>query len=59
MESWMKTNDVPEVWVCADNQGAVDFYRGCGFEAGEPEPVYMTRDIEIPAKKLVSTLLSI
>jgi ribosomal protein S18 acetylase RimI-like enzyme len=45
MEGWMQTNDVSEVWVYADNQVAVDFYRGCGFASEEPQPLYMTRAI--------------
>ena len=59
MEGWMKTNDVSVVWVCADNEVAVDFYRGCGFGSEEPQPVYMTRELEIPPKKMISTLLSV
>jgi GNAT superfamily N-acetyltransferase len=59
MEGWMKTNDVSVVWVCADNEVAVDFYRGCGFASEEPQPVYMTRELEIPPKKMISTLLSV
>jgi GNAT superfamily N-acetyltransferase len=59
MESWMKTNEVSLVWVCADNEVAVDFYRGCGFGSEEPQPVYMTREVDIRPKKLVSTLLSV
>ena len=59
MEGWMKTNQVHEVWVCADHEIAVDFYRGCGFVAEEPAPVYMTRAIEMPPKRTVSTLLSV
>src|SRR5262252_5004825 len=42
MEEWMRTNHVPEVWVCADNPIAVGFYRGCGFKAPVDQPVYMT-----------------
>jgi len=59
MEGWMKTNDVSVVWVCADNEIAVDFYRDCGFGAEEPQPVYMTRELELSPKKLSSTLLSV
>ena len=59
MEGWMKTNDVSVVWVCADNEIAVDFYRASGFSAEEPQPVYMTRELELPPKKLISTLLSV
>jgi ribosomal protein S18 acetylase RimI-like enzyme len=45
MEDWMRANGVDEVWVLADNQIAVDFYRGCGFAAEEAQPVYMTREL--------------
>lgn len=43
MEEWMRANEIGEVWVCADNQVAVDFYRGCGFSADEAQPIYLTR----------------
>lgn len=43
MEAWMLSNDVGEVWVCADNPAAVEFYRGFGFDAPVGQPVYMTR----------------
>jgi len=43
MERWMMQNDVGEVWVCADNPAAVQFYRGFGFDAPGDQPVYMTR----------------
>lgn len=43
MEAWMLSNDVGEVWVCADNPAAVEFYRGFGFDAPRDQPVYMTR----------------
>jgi ribosomal protein S18 acetylase RimI-like enzyme len=33
--SWMADNEVEEVWVGADNPGAIDFYRACGFETDE------------------------
>ncbi len=42
MEGWMRTNGVGEVWVCADNPAAVEFYRACDFEIGEEQPTYMT-----------------
>ena len=59
MESWMKQNGVSEVWVCADNEAAVDFYRGCGFASEEPQPVYMTREVESPPQRTAATLLSV
>jgi ribosomal protein S18 acetylase RimI-like enzyme len=58
MESWMQQNDVREVWVCADNGGAVDFYRGCGFSTEGEQPVYMTREVGPGPKKPTTTLLS-
>lgn len=33
--SWMADNDVEEVWVGADNPGAIEFYRACGFATDE------------------------
>lgn len=59
MARWMQSNDLSVVWVCADNQGAVDFYRGCGFASEEPQPVYMTRTVERGAKSAAGTLLSL
>src|SRR6476620_8597478 len=35
MEGWMRTNGVCEVWVCADNQAAVNFYRARTFTVAE------------------------
>ncbi|HEY0467231.1 MAG TPA: GNAT family N-acetyltransferase [Polyangiaceae bacterium] len=59
MAHWMQKNDVSEVWVCADNRVAVDFYRGCGFASDEPQPVYLTRTIEpAPKNPALTTLLS-
>ncbi len=45
MEQWMEANSVSEVWVLADNAGAVDFYRACGFSTDSSMAVYMTREI--------------
>lgn len=42
MEEWMRVHGVAEVWVLADNPGAVAFYRACGFVANDDQPVYMT-----------------
>jgi hypothetical protein len=39
-----RLNGVGEVWVLAD-PAAVEFYRACGFDAEEPQPVYMTREV--------------
>jgi ribosomal protein S18 acetylase RimI-like enzyme len=45
MEDWMQANGVGLVWVVADNQAAVEFYRARGFAAEEPEAVYLARRI--------------
>ena len=45
MEGWMRTNGVGEVWVCADNQAAVSFYRAREFASVDEQPVYMTRRV--------------
>ena len=45
MEGWMRTNGVCEVWVFADNQAAVNFYRAREFTLAESQPVYMTRRV--------------
>jgi ribosomal protein S18 acetylase RimI-like enzyme len=45
MEGWMRTNGVCEVWVFADNQAAINFYRARDFAASESQPVYMTRRV--------------
>jgi ribosomal protein S18 acetylase RimI-like enzyme len=45
MEGWMRTNGVCEVWVFADNQAAVNFYRARDFAVAEDQPVYMTRRV--------------
>lgn len=42
MDRWMVDHHVRDVWVLADNPGAVDFYRACGFTAAEDQPVYLT-----------------
>jgi len=44
METWMRENGVSQVWVLSD-PAAVEFYRACGFDAEEPQPVYMTREV--------------
>jgi ribosomal protein S18 acetylase RimI-like enzyme len=46
METWMQENTVAVVWVLADNQEAVEFYRSSGFEAEDPQPTYMLRELE-------------
>lgn len=47
METWMRENNVAVVWVLADNQEAVEFYRSSGFEAENPQPTYMLRELEL------------
>jgi ribosomal protein S18 acetylase RimI-like enzyme len=59
MARWMQSNEISEVWVCADNRIAVDFYRGCGFTNEEPQPVYMTRTVEPTTKSAARTLMSL
>lgn len=45
MTAWMNDHDVDEVWVLADNPGAVAFYAACGFGKHAPDAaVYMTRE---------------
>jgi ribosomal protein S18 acetylase RimI-like enzyme len=41
MDEWMKANSIEQVWVLADNPGAVAFYRACGFSV--EDATYMTR----------------
>lgn len=44
MNEWMAAHDVVEVWLLADNPGAVAFYRACGFGDDESHAAtYMTR----------------
>jgi ribosomal protein S18 acetylase RimI-like enzyme len=45
MEIWMPENNTDVVWVLADNQEAVEFYRSSGFEAEHPQPTYMLREL--------------
>ena|ERR1700744_5918055 len=58
LERWMQANGAGVVWVSADNDVARDFYRACGFTVEGEQPVYLTREVERVAKKMVSTLLS-
>ena len=37
----MRAKDIDEVWVLAENEAAVEFYRARGFMAEQPQPVYM------------------
>lgn len=41
METWMRAHDTQNVWVLADNPGAVAFYQHDGFAAGDDQPTYM------------------
>lgn len=43
LQAWMQERNVRETWVLADNPGAVEFYRACGFAIAAPAPTYMTR----------------
>jgi ribosomal protein S18 acetylase RimI-like enzyme len=45
LEEWMRASSVEVVWVLADNEIAVEFYRGCGFASEDPQPVYMIREL--------------
>jgi predicted N-acetyltransferase YhbS len=42
MERWMAAEGVREVWVLSDEE-AEGFYRACGFERDQVQPVQMTR----------------
>ena len=44
MTAWMDAHDVDEVWLLADNDGAVAFYRACGFAVPDGQATYMTRE---------------
>ena len=41
MRAWMRSNRVVEAWVLADNPGAVEFYKACGFATQDEMSVYM------------------
>ncbi|HXU69758.1 MAG TPA: GNAT family N-acetyltransferase [Polyangia bacterium] len=43
MNEWMRACEVTEVWVLADNDVAIAFYRACGFAAPGGVSTYMTR----------------
>ncbi len=44
MGAWMRAHAVDEVWVLADNDGAVAFYAACGFAVSDGPAIYMTRE---------------
>ena len=43
MTAWMRAHAVAEVWVLADNDDAVAFYRACGFAIPDGQATYLTR----------------
>jgi GNAT superfamily N-acetyltransferase len=42
VHAWMAAQGIRESWVLADNPGAVQFYKACGFATAE-QPTYLTR----------------
>jgi ribosomal protein S18 acetylase RimI-like enzyme len=44
MDDWMRAHDVHEVWVLADNDDAISFYRACGFSIPDGQATYLTRN---------------
>ncbi len=49
MFDWMKSNGTTVVWVIADNPGALEFYKKCGFERVEGSLTQMEK--RLPAEK--------
>ena len=45
MEHWMRQHDVVDIWVVADNPGAVAFYETTGFVIPEDVPTYLVREV--------------
>jgi N-acetylglutamate synthase-like GNAT family acetyltransferase len=45
MFAWMSGHRLDEVWVLADNPGAVAFYLSCGFHPGEGQATYLPREL--------------
>jgi len=43
---WMKEHKMKAIWVLADNEGAIAFYRACGFSDDQGTAVYMLREDE-------------
>lgn len=43
LDIWMKAKKISEVWVLADNPGAVKFYKNVGFKRPKGMAVYMTK----------------
>lgn len=50
MESWMRENDVADVWVPADNIEAEAFYRACGFARDDEQAVIMSKRVRDASK---------
>ncbi|MGH7739498.1 MAG: GNAT family N-acetyltransferase [bacterium] len=46
VEAWMRKKGIAEIWVLADNPGALEFYKDCGFEGNEGMAVYLTKRVE-------------
>ena len=49
MESWMRENNLAEMWLASDNPGAEHFYKALGYVRRAPEyfqPVYMSRELD-------------
>jgi ribosomal protein S18 acetylase RimI-like enzyme len=44
MDAWMHAHDLREVWVLADNDIAISFYRACGFDIPDGQATYMMRN---------------
>ena len=44
MDAPMRAHHIREVWVLADNDDAIAFYRACGFMVPDGQATYMTRD---------------
>jgi len=45
METWMRAHAVEDLWVLADNDGAVAFYEACGFVRDDAQPTQMSRTL--------------
>jgi ribosomal protein S18 acetylase RimI-like enzyme len=45
MENWMREQKIVDVWVPADNPGAVAFYNACGFTRDDEQPVMLSKQV--------------
>jgi GNAT superfamily N-acetyltransferase len=45
MTTWMRSNNVADVWVLGDNREAVEFYKACGFDTDPSGPVFLLRTL--------------